>query len=97
MFIGDKIKQLQGSESHKGKHPKFQSCSERQRQEEIEADLGKMDENGNLKEDPNAAVWDQIARLNLQLKEALKKEDYERAAQCRDQIRALRKEVEAHE
>ena len=30
-------------------------------------------------------------------REALKKEDYERAAQCRDQIRALRKEVEAHE
>ena len=70
---------------------------ERQRQEEIEADLGRMDENGNLKEDPEAVIRDQIARLNLQLKEALKKEDYEKAAQCRDQIRSLRKEVEAHE
>lgn len=97
LFIGDKIKQLQGSESHKGKHPKFQSRLERQRQEEIEADLGRMDENGNLKEDPEAVIRDQIARLNLQLKEALKKEDYEKAAQCRDQIRSLRKEVEAHE
>ena len=47
-----------------------------------------MDKNGNLTEDQNAAVWAQIGRLNLQLKEALKKEDYERAAQCRDQIRA---------
>lgn len=31
LFISDKMKQLQGSESHKGKHPKFQSRFERGR------------------------------------------------------------------
>ena len=96
LFIGDKIKQLQGSENHKGKRPKFQSPSEQKRQEEIGADLGAIDENGNPGEDPKGQIQDQILRLEVRLKEALREEDYETAAVCRDQIKALRKEVEEH-
>ena len=66
LFINDKIKQLQGSESHRGKQPE------------------------GMKE---------ITQLERRLKEALEKEDYETAAACRDQIRALKagKGGEVHE
>lgn len=97
LFISDKIKQLQGSGSHKGKHPKFQSPQERQRKQEMETDFAAMDRNGDAKEDPKAEAENQLERLRLRLKEALKAEDYELAAACRDQIKALREEVERHD
>lgn len=97
LFISDKIKQLQGSGNHKGKYPKFQSPQERQRKQEMETDLAAMDGNGEAKADPKAEAENQLERLKLRLKEALKAEDYELAAACRDQIKALREEVERHD
>ena len=56
-----------------------------------------MDGNGEAKTDPKAEAENQLERLRLRLKEALKAEDYELAAACRDQIKALREEVERHD
>ena len=43
--------------------------------------------------------WKEAADLEKQLKDALKKEDYEMAAACRDKIRALKagKDGQVHE
>lgn len=97
LFISDKIKQLQGSSSHKGKRPKYQSPQERQRQQEMETDLAAMDGGASCEADPAAKARKELDQLGIRLKEALKAEDYELAAVCRDQMRALREEVKRHD
>ena len=84
LFISDKIKQLQGSESHRGKMPKIMAGKEKSAA-------------GNRKEVPQDVLL--AADLEKQLKEALKTEDYEMAAVCRDKIRALKagKDGQVHE
>ena len=100
LFINDKIKQLQGSESHRGKQPKYQRAQEtisENNEEMVPADvLQKAGENA-AKEQPEGMK--EITQLERRLKEALEKEDYETAAACRDQIRALKagKGGEVHE
>ncbi len=47
-------------------------------------------------EDPNSAVnYEEIFQWNAKLKEALRFEDYETAAVCRDKIKELKKGNEA--
>lgn len=99
LFINDKMKQLQGSESHKGKHPKFRSTFEKEHPDVSAA----KEEDGQDKPDDSdarpaentrpAAVNKQIRELEGRLKEAIEREEYELAAQCRDQIRELKKEA----
>ena len=99
LFINDKMKQLQGSESHKGKHPKFRSTFEKEHPDVSAA----KEEDGQDKPDASdarpventrpAAVNKQIRELEGRLKEAIEREEYELAAQCRDQIRELKKEA----
>lgn len=85
LLIGDNIKQLQGSDKHIGKKPRYQR--EEKNPEVVE---GRTDAAGQL------PVEERIDILDRKLKEALKNEEYEQAASCRDQIRALREERETN-
>lgn len=77
VLIHDNITQLQGSSSHKGKRPKNQ-------QSEV---LGSLEEE---KPQESLSEEEEIKILEFRLKEALRQEEYETAAECRDRLRALR-------
>ncbi len=96
LFISDKMKQLQGSESHKGKRPKFQSKFERERQE-AGISQGRPVGSTDSGADGGAGAEDQIITLTARMKEAVRSEEYEQAAHYRDQIRALKERKEEHE
>ncbi len=89
LLIHDNIKQLQGSDCHKGKHPVYQereegggaTCAAAVVQEETEQNKCTLEQ--------QLRAWDR------KLKEALNVEDYESAAIYRDKIRALREGKEA--
>ncbi len=105
LFISDKIKQLQGSESHRGKIPKIMAGKEKaaagSRKEEVPQDVfQEAGEKASGGENADRPDWyKEVADLEKQLKEALKTEDYEAAAACRDKIRALKagKDGQLHE
>lgn len=82
LLINDSIKQLQGSDTHVGKKPVYQIKENR------EDEAGAAPEFDSREEEINA--W------NAKLQEALKTEEYETAALCRDKIREL-KEGNAHD
>ena len=85
LLIRDNIKQLQGSECHKGKHPKIRPAGEtRQAEDTMAVDVQAQKV---LHRDETA---EEIRSLEKKLKAAVASEDYEMAAQYRDQIRALR-------
>ena len=100
LLIHDKIKQLQGNVRHTGKHPKFQKIkadpfhlASRDQPEKGAADMTSVSqEEQTLNTD--AAVENetqlQIRKLEARLREAVRAEEYEIAAECRDQIRALK-------
>lgn len=102
LFISDKIKQLQGSEHHKGKHPKFRSKFEKEHPDAAASPGGfregqnslKADSEGDALENGQAAVPEndslQAVRLQKALRDAVSREDYESAARYRDEIRALK-------
>ncbi len=80
LLMSDNIKQLQGSDKHRGKRPKHMQSSK-------ESFSGTVSEIMNPKtEDPQ----EQIRILEAKLKEAIRREEYEAAAECRDKIRALK-------
>lgn len=96
LFISDKMKQLQGSGSHKGKRPKFQSKFERERQEA--GGSGNQAGGGtDSGKDSRSCVEDQIIALTARLKEAVRSEEYEQAAQYRDQLKALKERKAEHD
>ena len=74
-LMEDSLKQLQGNLIHTGKTPEHQS------QDPVKAGAGI----GEEKEQDLIYQWD------AKLKEALRSEDYETAAVCRDRIRELKK------
>ena len=95
LFISDKIKQLQGSESHRGKIPKIMAGKEKNaagNRKEVPQDvlLEAGEKTVNDMDTARPDWWKEAADLEKQLKEALKTEDYEMAAVCRDKIRALK-------
>ncbi len=83
LLITDRIKQLQGSDSHKGKKPA--------RFSKIIPASSSIVTGAEPADDTERE--EQINVFQARLDEALKKEDYESAAQCRDEIRRLRGEV----
>ena len=97
-------KQLQGSENHKGKHPKFRSKFEKRApgcvksagrtHKKGQTNFGKITVSilipGKKKTAVSAEESLQVVRLQKALKEAVSKEDYESAARYRDEIRALK-------
>ena len=104
LFISDKIKQLQGSESHRGKIPKIMAGKEKSaagNRKEVPQDvlLEAGEKTVNDMDTARPDWWKEAADLEKQLKEALKTEDYEMAAVYRDKIRALKagKDGQVHE
>ena len=83
VLIHDNIKQLQGSDCHKGKRPAYQGAAEA-------AQSGSQDGGEDGVAGETRSVEEQIRALDRKLKDALRKEEYETAAWCRDQIRALK-------
>ena len=77
VLIHDNITQLQGSSSHKGKKPGNQEK------------MPERMESGNEKI-PSLSLEEEIEILELRLREAVRQEEYETAAECRDRLRALR-------
>lgn len=84
VLIHDNIKQLQGSDCHKGKRPLVQSGETEEETEKLISDSVVQDV---MNRD---VVLEEIHSLERQLKDALRAEDYETAAACRDRIRTLR-------
>ena len=77
-LMEDSIKQLQGSLMHTGKTPAFQRMDHASQNEDSE-------------EDGSDSSRNELNELDARLKEALRFEDYETAAVCRDRIKELRK------
>ncbi|MEY8336619.1 UvrB/UvrC motif-containing protein [Lachnospiraceae bacterium 62-35] len=96
LLISEKIKQLQGSNSHKGKKPKYSPFMQyepfvkREGKEEKESQKAPKEE--SLAEVSRAA---QIAVLDRERRAAVEREDYDRAAKLRDRIRELKAEEDA--
>lgn len=93
LLISDNIKQLQGSDTHKGKHPRYH----RESSGEMVSGAGtETAAEGSADQSASAAeimdVQEQIRILDARLHEALAREEYEMAAQYRDQIRTLRED-----
>lgn len=113
LLISDNIRQMQGSDSHKGKHPRYHqkmraagsaaafgapgvpgnsgSVSGASDGAGIAGESGGAGvpgTSGNVR--PEADVREEIQILQARLQDALKKEEYERAAQYRDKIRELK-------
>jgi len=88
-LIHDNIKQLQGSDSHMGKHPLYQKALNG---ENAQAAVVAKEE----AEQTKSTAEQQIRAWDRKLKEALRMEDYENAAVYRDKIRALREGKEAN-
>ena len=82
MLIGEKIKKLQDNDTHKGKVPKMRAG--------VRAE-SRMDKQGDLEFSPE----ERIRQLKRRVEEAIRSEDYEQAAACRDKIRAIEKEAAA--
>ncbi len=80
LLMGDNIKQLQGSEKHRGKRPK-------NRQDRMP---GLSAEKPELLSAQTEEPEEQIRILEMKLRDAVRREEYEVAAQCRDQIKALK-------
>lgn len=103
LFINDKMKQLQGSESHKGKHPKYRSTFEKEHPDAVRCRDGEGEEDasegkeGDSQDSRTAKIKKQIRELDGKLKEAVRLEEYELAAGYRDQIKELKKEARIHE
>ncbi len=89
-LMEDSLKQLHGNLIHTGKTPVYQ----RQDYMDLQSETGKHEKDST--EDPNNAVnYEEIFQWNAKLKEALRFEDYETAAVCRDKIKELKKGNEA--
>lgn len=76
VLIHDNITKLQGSSSHKGKKPNH----------EMESEVLVKGQ----KDHPSLSTEEEIEILELRLREALRQEEYEIAAECRDRLRDLR-------
>lgn len=87
LLIGDKIKKLQGNDSHKGKTPKFRKM------EPVSAVTRNPDGQADMEGEVSSRE-ETLALLKARLQEAIEKEEYEEAAGYRDQIRALKREEE---
>lgn len=95
-LIRDNIKQLQGSDSHKGKRPRYHYGQQESVTEDLSAEPVKIRPVSEAASEPeNMTAEDEIRIWNQKLKEALRQEEYETAAVCRDKIRALREGKEA--
>ncbi|PJJ28979.1 UvrB/UvrC motif-containing protein [Lacrimispora celerecrescens] len=85
-LMEDSLKQLHGNLVHTGKTPVYQ------RQVSMDPAGRGNDRTAGVPLDPeSAANYEEIFQWDAKLKEALRFEDYETAAVCRDKIRELKK------
>ncbi len=82
LLIGENIKSLQGSETHKGKHPKYPSGR-------VPTELSRELTEEAEEEPESGGTQDELLRLRRLLKEAVAAEEFEDAARYRDEIRRL--------
>ncbi|WP_124067551.1 UvrB/UvrC motif-containing protein [Clostridium sp. E02] len=82
-LMEDSIKQLQGSLIHTGKKPVYQGQEDTKRRNALTSGTGELN--------PEDLQEKEIFQLDAKLKDALRFEDYETAAVCRDRIRELKK------
>ena len=95
LLMRDSIKHLQGSETHKGKRPKYglKMVPEGLTAElpgGLEAQPGPASKEGSAA--PARSREEELRDLKVRLRQAIFEEAYERAAEYRDQIRKLEKE-----
>ena len=100
LLIHDKIRQLQGNVRHTGKHPKFQkikadpfhltSCDQPEKGTAAMTPANREEQTLNTAAAVENETQLQIRKLEARLREAVRAEEYEIAADCRDQIRALK-------
>lgn len=83
LLIEENMKQLQGSDRHKGKRPK--RCAQERQQ---------TPETPGPDESQEHSPRQLIRELNRKLKQAIAEEEYETAASCRDQIRQLQSQID---
>ena len=88
LLIQDNIKQLQGSNAHKGKVPRYHYS-----EEGAAFSVEDMTKQAQAVPGGELDVEEQIQVLETQLHEAVIREEYEIAAQCRDKIKELREEI----
>ena len=84
LLIGDKLKQLHGSDTHKGKTPAGQSLADQSEEAQEGSQAVSLF-------DKPLTTEERIRLLRSKLQEAIGEEDYEAAAGYRDEIRALEK------
>lgn len=82
-LMEDSLKQLQGNLIHTGKTPVYQNSED--------AASGRGPKKGKSVTDETSVQEKELYELDSKLKEALRFEDYETAAVCRDRIRELKK------
>ena len=82
LLMGDSIKQLQGSDKHRGKKPK----NRQNRMTELTGEMPDLLSKAAETKGPE----EEIRILEAKLKNAVRREEYEAAAQYRDQIKALK-------
>lgn len=85
LLMSDNIKKLQGGDAHVGKQPRFQKIHP------VSQILGGEEERPETK-----SVKEQIEILKARLAGAISNEEYELAAQYRDQIKELQKGENEH-
>lgn len=83
LLIGEKIKKLQESANHTGKQPKIRLTG----RAAAVTSGGKME----------FPLEEQLNQLERRLQAAIKAEEYEEAAVCRDKIKALKEEKEKND
>ena len=103
LLISDNIKQLQGSDSHTGKRPRYRAAEDGTQEPvrergpgAVTADAETVPTGGEPSDAPVKAeqnVEEQIRVLKARLQDALAREEYETAAQCRDKIKELKEGV----
>lgn len=84
VLINENIKQLQGSDCHKGKRPVYQRSN---------GPEDRMEETAGV----HSSTEEELRSLEIRLRDAIRLEEYEIAAQCRDRIRELKQTVDTHE
>ena len=94
VLMRDNIKQLQGSDIHKGKRPKYglRMRPESEAREMAVNEGSEKETSVSPASSPEVERRIQIRGLRVQLNAAVREENYVRAAEIRDRIRALEKE-----
>lgn len=86
ILIGENIKQLQGSDTHVGKHPKFISG-------EIPEYVKEELEESISQDAPDSEIIDRLLELRKKLRDAVEAEEFELAAKLRDEVKELERKA----